>query len=91
MSRARRKQACREISDVLASWCRLVADERGIAGPPGRSLVDRADYLDRHVPWLLRHEAATCFVEELGELVAIASDALAAPVTACAPSKGAAS
>lgn len=59
------------IRAVLASWCRLVAEERGIALPDDTPQA-MAAYLERHADWLAAHPAAGEAADELRDLVRMA-------------------
>jgi hypothetical protein len=50
-----------QIVGVLASWCKLVADERGIATPAGPEVWRTAPWLTVHVTWC----AANPWVDEM--------------------------
>lgn len=41
-----------QIQAVLASWCRLVVDERGVTLPDSDEVVVTAPWLAKHVDWL---------------------------------------
>lgn len=56
-----------EIRHTLASWCRLVAEERGIQ-LPADELPAMGAYLKLHATWLAAHEAAGEVSDELGSL-----------------------
>jgi hypothetical protein len=64
------------IEDVLADWCAMVVDERGITGPPGGQVPRLASFLADQLDWLTVHCAATDFPEEIERLAAAARDAL---------------
>jgi len=55
------------IRHTLASWCLLVADERGIQ-TPADTLPAMAAYLTRHAVWLSAHGAAGDCADELADL-----------------------
>ncbi|WP_051773016.1 hypothetical protein [Saccharothrix sp. NRRL B-16314] len=62
---------------MLASWARLVVEELRVTPPPGR--IDAVvGFLVRHVDWLLAHDAADDFADEVAELV-LAGHKVAAP------------
>lgn len=56
-----------EIRHVLASWCRLVGEERGIQLPADEVSAMGA-YVAKHATWLAAHGAAGEVVDELGSL-----------------------
>jgi hypothetical protein len=53
---------------VLASWCGLVANERGVPGPDELSVPRLSTFVLIHFGWLTAHAAAPDFVDELAEL-----------------------
>jgi hypothetical protein len=61
-----------DILDVLSSWCTLVVQERGVAGPRRRTAEDLAVFLDRQLPWLAGHPAVGDFTAEVRELATAA-------------------
>lgn len=66
------------IRHTLASWCRLVAEERGIALPADQ--VDAmGEYVARHHEWLAAHPAAGECAAELAELAHGRTRSLAYP------------
>jgi hypothetical protein len=66
------------IDEVLASWCSLVIDERGVARLAGRSVGELVAFLSGQLPWLLGHVAAADFCEEIDELATTACRAASA-------------
>lgn len=56
-----------EIRHTLASWCRLVAEERGIQLPADEVSAMGA-YLQKHATWLAAHDAAGDVSDELSTL-----------------------
>jgi len=59
------------IRAVLASWCRLIAEERGVELPRDE-VADMGAYIARHAHWLAAHPAAGEAADELRELVRVA-------------------
>ena len=59
------------IRAVLSSWCRLVAEERGIGLPQDTPKATGA-FLARHADWLAAHPAASEAADELHDLVRMA-------------------
>lgn len=57
-----------DILSTLASWCGLVVDERGVAGPNELDIRQLATFLIIHFSWLTAHPAAPDLVDELAEL-----------------------
>jgi hypothetical protein len=53
------------VLDVLAAWSALIADERTVTRPDRREASDLACFLAVHLDWLLAHQAAAEFAEEL--------------------------
>ncbi|MGL5859403.1 MAG: hypothetical protein ACRC35_13550 [Angustibacter sp.] len=53
---------------VLASWASLVIDETGATQPGSRQVAVLAAFLDGHLDWVLAHEVAADFAEELTDL-----------------------
>ncbi|MFC7310676.1 OvmZ protein [Streptomyces monticola] len=58
-----------ELAEVLASWARLVVDERQVPGPGGPGVVALVRFLGRHLDWLAAHPAAADLGEELARLL----------------------
>lgn len=56
-----------EIRHVLASWCRLIGEERGIQLPADEVSAMGA-YVAKHATWLAAHGAAGEVSDELGSL-----------------------
>jgi hypothetical protein len=65
-----------EIFGVMASWCSLVATERGVPGPDELAVRKLANFLAIHLHWLCAHPAAPDLVDELTELANAVSEAL---------------
>lgn len=65
-----------EILGVLASWCGLVAGERGVTGPDVLDIRTLARFLAVHVQWLCAHPAAPDLVNELTDLAKAVDEAL---------------
>jgi hypothetical protein len=63
----RAMEARRLIRHTLASWCGLIAEERGI-GTPTDDVGAMGDYVGSHQEWLSAHGAAEECAGELGEL-----------------------
>jgi hypothetical protein len=61
-----------DILGVLASWCGLVASERGVTGPDVLSIRKLTTFMAIHLNWLASHPAAPDLVDELGVLVSSA-------------------
>jgi hypothetical protein len=57
-----------EIRHVLVSWCRLVAEKRGIA-PPVDTVPTMGAYLAKHAEWLAASEYAGEVADELAGYV----------------------
>lgn len=60
-------EARSHIRAILASWCRLIAEERGVE-PPRNEVADMSEYVARHAHWLAAHPAAGDASDELREL-----------------------
>lgn len=58
-----------DILGVLASWCGLVAAERGVTGPDELSIRRLTTFVAIHLNWLVAHPAAADLVDEMGMLV----------------------
>ncbi|TSB26772.1 hypothetical protein OG422_04510 [Streptomyces sp. NBC_01525] len=58
-----------EIIELLASWARLVVEERHLPAPGDCSVMGLAGFLDSHVPWLAEHPAAPDFDYEIAALL----------------------
>lgn len=67
--------ARRDIVGLLASWSGLVADERKVGRPRRRDVTELSAFLATHVDWLLAHQAAASFAEELATAAATAREA----------------
>lgn len=50
---------------VLTSWSDLLVAEREVPAPGGRTVRQLADFVTRHLDWLLTHPAADDFVDEV--------------------------
>lgn len=62
----------RAMADTLASWCRVVSEDRGVTPPAGPEITRTAPWLVRHIDWC----AANRWVDEmLAELRELASSA----------------
>jgi hypothetical protein len=61
---------------ALSSWCGMVVEERGVAGPGSVKIERLTSYLLAHLDWLAAHPAAADFVAEVCELVATARQVL---------------
>lgn len=57
-----------DVLGVLASWCGLVAKERGVSGPDELSVPRLSTFVLIHFGWLTAHPAAPDFVDELAAL-----------------------
>lgn len=55
----------RHIAGCLASWCKLVADERGIQPPAGPQVYRTAPWLTVHVDWCAGHRWVDEMLDEL--------------------------
>ncbi|HEX5995977.1 MAG TPA: hypothetical protein VFY84_12615 [Jiangellales bacterium] len=55
------------IRHVLVSWCRLIAEERGIT-PPADDITSLAGYLAKHADWLSASDYADEVSDELRDL-----------------------
>ncbi|UBU11615.1 MerR family transcriptional regulator [Nonomuraea gerenzanensis] len=58
----------RALKAVLASWCALVSDKRGVPGPLD-GLAPMSRWLIEHVTWLRHHEAGPDAVTEIRDAV----------------------
>jgi hypothetical protein len=56
------------ILGVLASWAAMVVEELGAAKPPSRRVHVLSTFLYRNLDWLLAHESAADFAEEITDL-----------------------
>ncbi|NGY63241.1 hypothetical protein G7043_30405 [Lentzea sp. NEAU-D13] len=56
------------ILGVLASWSSMVIEETGAAKPPSRRVHVLSTFLYRNLDWILNHEAAQDFAEEITDL-----------------------
>ncbi len=65
-----------DILGVLASWCGLVTSERGVAGPDELSIRRLTTFVQVHLTWLVAHQAAADFADELNELAEAAREVL---------------
>jgi hypothetical protein len=61
-----------EIISVLATWSGMVVEERQLSRPPRRDVPDLADFLIRHLDWLLAHPAGPYFGDEVAAMTATA-------------------
>lgn len=57
-----------DILGVLASWCGLVATERGVPGPDELSIPRLSTFVLVHFGWLTAHPAGADFTDELAVL-----------------------
>ncbi|MGB3442447.1 MAG: hypothetical protein WBA97_27210 [Actinophytocola sp.] len=57
-----------DILGVLASWCGLVASERGVTGPDELSIPRLSTFVQIHFGWLTAHPAGADFTDELAAL-----------------------
>jgi hypothetical protein len=57
-----------DILGVLASWCGLVAGERGVPGPDELSIPRLSTFVLVHFGWLTAHPAGAEFTDELATL-----------------------
>ena len=57
-----------DILGVLASWCGLVASERGVPGPDELSIPRLSTFVLVHFGWLTAHQAGPEFTDELAAL-----------------------
>lgn len=57
-----------DILGVLASWCGLVASERGVPGPDELSIPRLSTFVLVHFGWLTAHPAGADFTDELAAL-----------------------
>jgi hypothetical protein len=57
-----------DILGVLASWCGLVATERGVPGPDELSIPRLSTFVLVHFGWLTAHPAGPDFTDELAAL-----------------------
>ncbi|MFJ3929348.1 OvmZ protein [Streptomyces sp. NPDC090029] len=58
-----------EAADVLASWARLVVEERGVKGLQGCGVESLVPFLREEVDWIAGHHAAVAFDEEVRDLL----------------------
>lgn len=58
-----------ETADVLASWARLVVEERGAKGLQGCDVGSLVSFLRDEVDWIAGHPAAVSFDEEVRQLL----------------------
>ncbi len=65
-----------DILGVLASWCALVSNERGVPGPDELSIRRLTTFLAVHLNWLTEQPSAPDLVDELAELSRSATEAL---------------
>lgn len=57
-----------DILGVLASWCGMVATERGVPGPDELSIPRLSTFVLIHFGWLTAHPAGADFTDELAVL-----------------------
>jgi hypothetical protein len=55
---------------VLASWCEMIVDERGVTGPGSLDVRILTSFLQAHLDWLVAHGAAADFADEIAALAA---------------------
>lgn len=55
---------------VLSSWCEMVVDERGVAGPRGLDVRALTTFLLANLDWLATHPVAADFADEIATLAA---------------------
>jgi hypothetical protein len=58
-----------EAADVLASWARLVVEERGVKGLRGCDVGSLVSFLRDEAEWIAGHPAAVSFDEEVRQLL----------------------
>lgn len=58
-----------EVTEVLASWARLVVEEGGAKGPRGRDVASLVSFLREEMDWIAGHPAAVPFDEEVHQLL----------------------
>jgi hypothetical protein len=58
-----------DIVEILSSWCVLVIQNRGVAGPGTRTPAALCAFLEAHLEWLAGHDAAADFGTEVRDLV----------------------
>jgi hypothetical protein len=61
---------------VLASWCEMIVDERGVTGPGSLDVGVLTSFLQAHADWLAAHAVIADFAAEIASLVADARRAL---------------
>lgn len=66
------------LRDVLAAWCQLVTDERGLTAPPADPPA-MAAHIAAHTDWLAAHPAAGDACDELHDLATGRARAIAYP------------
>jgi hypothetical protein len=54
---------------VLSSWCEMIVEERGVAGPCSLDAGTLASFLQAHLDWLTTHAVAADFAGEIAGLV----------------------
>ncbi len=65
-----------DILGVLASWCALVSNERGVTGPDELSIRRLTTFLAIHLNWLTEQPVAPDLVDEIAALSRSANEAL---------------
>jgi hypothetical protein len=55
---------------VLASFCEMVIDERGVTGPSTLDVKALTSFLRAHLDWLVAHDIAADFAEEIVAAIA---------------------
>lgn len=63
-----------EMTTTLASWARMIIDERGLTSRDQRDVRSLLCFLARHLDWLARHPAAADFADEVTRLVESAGE-----------------
>ncbi|MTE21011.1 OvmZ protein [Streptomyces sp. TRM43335] len=63
-------------TELLASWARMVVDERGVLGPGASEVATLVRFLREHLDWLATHPAAADFDEEMADLLECVTSAL---------------
>ncbi len=57
-----------DMTRVLSSWCEMVVDECGVAGPGSFDVPRLTSFLQAHLDWLVAHTVAADFAEEIAGL-----------------------
>lgn len=61
-----------DMKAVLASWCGMVADERGVTRLICRDVADLVGFLAIHLEWLFAHSAGPDFGDEIAAVTTAA-------------------